>query len=426
MLYSTSPGPVASRDGSSSYYQVFPYDDDEQSVGNPPAADPYYADFMIQFAQQEAGTPLAAYVRQWLAQTGAAASADNYVAAIDSGGPSRPLSELPLDYYAPGLGYLYVKDGWGPKAESLNFELGFPTTPSASHLDSGSFQIERGGRWLTANTTGYDSMVTGYAGVGQAPIRSPLANNSVLVAGRGMADAYGGPDYVDGPPLVTRLETRPGYAFASVDLSKAYRAQNSAYPARDDNPAVKSVVRDFVYVRGLDALVVFDRIESATSGAAKTFLLHFPNVPSVQSGSALGTNGDQALRLMSLTPAGQRPVTIRVIDESANSDHDTHTNYQHRLEEETSGQLQSYLINVVQARDTSSADLAAGMTEDATSFTITLRHPTLGSAVIKLNKGMSSSGGAFGYAASGTPSSLTALTDSVQAIQVTDNGPVWR
>ena len=38
----------------------------------------------------------------------------------------------------------------------------------------------------------------------------------------------------------------------------------------------------------------------------------------------------------------------------------------------------------------------------ASSFTVTLSHPSRGSAVLRLNKGAQSSGGEFGYAASGT------------------------
>ena len=53
--------------------------------------------------------------------------------------------------------------------------------------------------------------------------------------------------------------------------------------------------------------------------------------------------------------------------------------------------------------------------------TIQLDHPTLGHAVIELNKGLVSSGGAVGYSATGVPTNLTSLLDHVQSIQVTDN-----
>jgi hypothetical protein len=425
LLYSTSPGPLTARTSSDTSYQLFPSDDDEMSVGSPAAADAYYADFMTEFAVLQAGTPMAAYARQWLAQTGAASRTDNYVAAADPGGPAQSYSSLPLDYYAAGPGYLYAKGGWSNGSTSLELAMGFPATTAHSHLDAGSFQISRGGQWLTANTIGYSSMVNGDGGTGQAEIRSPIANNSVLVNGRGMADAYASPDYVNGPPVVTRMESRPGDAFASVDLSAAYRAVNSAYPERDDNPAVASVVRDFVYVRGMDALVILDRVASTTPSATKTFLLHFPNAPVVTGNTAVGTNGNQALVLTNLTPAGQAPAAMRVVNEAANSDNDPATDYQYRLEQETSGRSQSYMINVLQARDAGGANLSATMTEDAQGFTITLTSASGQRAVVQLAKGMASTGGAFGYSAGGGSPALTPLLGYVQGMNVTDQGPVW-
>jgi hypothetical protein len=70
----------------------------------------------------------------------------------------------------------------------------------------------------------------------------------------------------------------------------------------------------------------------------------------------------------------------------------------------------------MQARDATGQDITATLTENSSSFTITLSHATLGTAVIKLGKGMASTGGSFGYATSGIPLSMTPLATSVQAI----------
>jgi hypothetical protein len=53
-----------------------------------------------------------------------------------------------------------------------------------------------------------------------------------------------------------------------------------------------------------------------------------------------------------------------------------------------------------------------------------MTHPTLGNATAVFKKGATSTGGQFGFAASGTPA-LSDLTTSVQGITVTDNGPLW-
>ena len=60
-----------------------------------------------------------------------------------------------------------------------------------------------------------------------------------------------------------------------------------------------------MYVRSLDALVVLDRMESNSTSDKKTFLLHFPNAPTVSGNTVVGLNGSQSLKLTTLTPAGQ-------------------------------------------------------------------------------------------------------------------------
>src|SRR5262249_29943182 len=99
--------------------------------------------------------------------------------------------------------------------------------------------------------------------------------------------------------------------------------------------------------------------------------------------------------------------------------------YQYRMEENSTGAAQNFLLNVLQARDASGANVVSSLTQDATSWTIQLDHPTLGHAVIVLNKGLTSTGGAVGYSATGVPTSLTPLLDHVQSMQVTDNGVTW-
>src|SRR5207248_189967 len=170
--------------------------------------------------------------------------------------------------------------------------------------------------------------------------------------------------------------------------------------------------------------VVFDRVQSNSASSPKTFLLHFPNSPTISGNTVVGVNGNQALKLTALTPAGQSAPTMKVVNEAVSSSGAADPQY--RLEETTSGQAQSYLINVIQARGTTGADLTVTMTEDANGFTITLVDPTTGkTAVVKLNKGMSSAGGSFGYSATGTPTSFTPLTSQAQRVHATANGVTW-
>ena len=425
LIYSTSPGSLASPNGGS-YYQVFPFNDDAYSSGFPKANNTDYADFMTVMAGELASTNLGSYTRQWLSKVGAVP--DYYVAAVDPGGTSLPFSTLPTDYYAPGPGYLYAKSNWTSSAMSLGFQLGWAFDGGVGHgqSDAGSFQISRNGQWLTKESTGYTGDLVGYGGTGTAWVGSEFGHNGLLFQGKGLVDRQ----YANGAPRVTRIESNPDYTFASVDLTSAFRTSNNPYAGTYDNPLAGSVVRDFVYVRELGALIVLDRMESRSTtvpaqAVEKTFLLHFPNTPIVSGNTVLGVNGDQALKLTALTPAGQSSPVFRVVDEAPAATVSS-IDYQYRLEATTTGSAQSYLINVLQARDLTAADLSIAMTEDAAGFTITLRDPTTGkTAVVKLDKGMSSTGGSFGISQVGTPTSLPPLTSGVQPIQVTADGVTW-
>jgi hypothetical protein len=303
--------------------------------------------------------------------------------------------------------------------------MGGLTGVGHDHLDEGSFQMLLGDQWLTKETPAYTGNITGYNGVGTEWAGSTVGHNGLLFDGQGLAD-----EYANGPPVVTRLESQPAYTFASVDLTPAYRTTLNPYAGAHDNPYVNSVVRDFVYVPALDTLLVFDRTEGssdkiAASTVDKTFLLHFPNAPTQQGTNTwLGVNGDQALQLTVLTPQGQSAATFKVVNELPGTPDGT-TDYQYRLEETTTGQAQSYLINVLQARSVNGSNVSATMTEDASGFTITLADPTRGTAVIRLSKGMASSGGSFAFSPSGTPTASTSLTSKVQGIRVTQNGVIW-
>ena len=115
IIYDTSLSPIG---GS---YIGFPYGDDEFSNGQPAFSgasyqiDTYYTgeytDFMTMIAIYDANEPIGEYAREWLDTI--QGQDEPWVAAVDPGGTALPFSSLPLDYYAPGQGYLYTKNTWG-------------------------------------------------------------------------------------------------------------------------------------------------------------------------------------------------------------------------------------------------------------------------------------------------------------------------
>jgi len=419
LIYATTPAPTTLRGSSTQAYEVFPYQDDEFWRYGGSAQGNYDGDFMRTAANLWAGQPVGQYARRWLNMVNPANSP--WVSAVDNGSATREFTALPLDYYSPGIRYLYARNQWGPQATSAQFQLGQAEPQDGhQHLDAGSFQLWRNGRWLSRETAGYSEQIAGFAGQGTVENRATLGHNGIVFSGNfkglGIANAY-----VDGFPQTLRLESRPAYAYAAVDLSKAYRASGSTHTTgggapRDDNPYVKSAIREFVFVRALETLVVLDRLESRVAtgwdstpaaNVVKTFVLHFEQSPTVQgANSVLGVNGNQALQVTTLVPSAP---TYRVVNEGGAIG-------QYRLEVDTSGSAQTHFLHVLQARDATAANVSATLNETATTYTVTLQHPTAGNATVTFNKGMTSTGGSVNGAA---------LTGGVQSIQVTDNGPVW-
>jgi hypothetical protein len=215
-----------------------------------------------------------------------------------------------------------------------------------------------------------------------------------------------------------RVHRSNQFSFAATNLTGVYRAVRP----QNDNPAVASIVREYLFIRPMETLLVFDRLASNSVGGTpaasitKTFLAHFENSPQITSStSALGVNGSNALRLITLVPANP---AYRVVNEANGGSASV---AQYRLEVETSGQAQSHFLHVLQARDASGPDISASVQETASSFQVNLSHPSSGTATLVFNKGMTSSGGSVSI--NGGPA--VTLLNRVQGLQITANGPQW-
>ena len=136
MVYGTSVTPI---DGN---YIQFPYGNEEVPVTGMPVNTFYYSDFMTMIADEYSNEPVGEYAREWLNTVGP--QTNTWVAAVDPGGTALSFSTLPLDYYAPGTGYLFTKNTWASTAMSVLIQLGEGS--NGSHMDSdwGSFQIYSG------------------------------------------------------------------------------------------------------------------------------------------------------------------------------------------------------------------------------------------------------------------------------------------
>src|SRR3989339_516001 len=438
LIHATTPKETITNSLAASH-AIFPYADDEFFLGN--SGESFYAlygaenigNFMTTAANIWSGLAVGQYAREYLNKY--SPNAFYAVSSLDNSGTARSFTNLALDYYASGQKHFYTRNSWNENSTVVNLQMGSPNAAAHHHRDNGSFQIWRNGRWLTRETVSYVDTFIGFNNSGTAMSADAITHNAILFEGIGQA----GVGYADGPSNVVRLESRSNYSYTAVDLSNAYRAHASDYTEggkpRDDNPHAKSLIREFLFIKPLETLVVFDRMESTAydrgtelgtetpmvndaSLVRKTFVAHFEDSAVLsQSGNNYRARlGTEEVRISTLVPSN--PAYVLVADEGGDG------TGQKRLEITTSGSAQSYFLTVLQSKSSSDSDLTFNLSETSTQYDLTITHPTKGSARVIFNKGMTSSGGSFGYASSGTPA-VSNLIGSVQTMTVGDSGPVW-
>jgi hypothetical protein len=398
LVYATPPGATADLG-----WTFFPHCDAGRGLESS-LVGPDVGNFMAAAAMRWRDAPVGAHARRWLELTGAPRSP--HVAAVDPGGASRPLSELPLDYYAPGARWLFARTGWTPRDTAVFLQLGDRDVRHVghAHVDWGSFQLWRGGRYLSRETATYlGDRRHAIAGPGGGPPVDGLTaagHNTLLVEGQGSAAS---PARVMGEVQVLRLESRPAYAYAAADLS------GTATRPRDGNRAIASWVREFLFLRGLETLVVLDRVATRDPGATRTFLAHCEEKPDVHGGAATCRVGDQALVLTVLLPAAPE---YRLVREGGAVG-------QWRVEVDARpGAPDGLVLAVLQAKDARAPALSPRLTAAAGGgFVLALDAGTS----IAFEGGMVSRGGAVTVGGA-----AIRLTEGVQDISVTEAGPAWR
>lgn len=400
MIYQITPQRTPTKSSSSPYYQVMPFDDDE---GQQDASRADYGNLMTVLAQKWSAVPLGQYARQWLNTV--SPSRGVFAQSTDPGGTALAFSSLPLDYYSPGPGYFFARNKWGSGSTYLQLQAGWYNRTGHVHADQGNFHVWRNGYWLTKETTGYTDSITDWGGSGTTDTEHAPSHNTLFYNGDGPPISYS-----KGNPTVSRLETQQNYAYLATDLTQAMRASDSRF----DNPTASTTVREYLFVRPLETLVILDRMLSSSSTTKAGIAIHFENNPTVNGTKVISTNGTEALEVTSLLSAP----TSRVVNEGASG--------RYRLELEKTGQTQNYFLTVLQARSSTGSSLTATASEDSSTITVTLVHPTLGSAKVVFAKGSTSTGGQFGYSSTTTPpTSLSALATTVASSAVSDTGLSW-
>ena len=190
------------------------------------------------------------------------------------------VAEVSLDgfakqYYAPGIGELYMRSGWERDATWVNLIAG-PYTESHAHQDQGSLMLYKDG-WL-----GYDGVIDSSNGI----IQETGSHSLVRI------DSGGTPirQVVNTQSQLVSLHRGDDWMYAAADLTPAYGG----------NAAISKVQRELVYLEP-NAIIVYDRVASSGS-TTQTWQLATPVAPSV-SGTVATISGAHQLRVQRLAPA---------------------------------------------------------------------------------------------------------------------------
>jgi hypothetical protein len=398
------------------------------TTGGCGAESQYYGDFMQAAATEYGATNVGRYARQWL--TTVKPAVGPLYRSVDTGGSAVAFSNLPPDYYSSGAQYMYAHDAWAATGTAMLWQMGLnqganPSPTSALgtghyHQDAGTFQASRKGVNIIRETPAYGETVAGYGSVGTVDAATGFAHNIPLIGGQASINLFGA--CADGPGVVKRLETQPGYAFAVTDLTLTYQNNvcDSGHPERE-NPYAVIVVREYHYFRGINVLVILDRLQTDTAARSTTFVSHCETSPTVAGATVACIDGAQEAFYTALAPSAP---TISLVAENANSA--TAENWQYRIEANNAnpGNVVSYNIYTIQLGDAAGfTALTPGIVDSAPgtpasgTFTITID----GNDSLVVNKGTVSSGGTI--KAAGVTTTLSTI---VHAMTITSSGPVWQ
>jgi hypothetical protein len=417
-IYMTPPQPTSSNGRSG--WDVFPFSDDQNWQNGGPAEVSYVGNFMSVAANQWGNVGIGKFARQWLNMVNP--SVDRIIQAVDAGGgtPAMAFSNLPLDYFDPGPRFMAGRNNWTANATAYLWQMGDHYSDGHNHDDWGTFQIHRKGKWLTRETPSYGETVAGYGGSSSQGAYTGYAHNVPFINGSAGINVQGGSDNYNAPPNVRRLESQTGYAYADVDLTGVYRNDQccSGHPERG-NPAAVHVEREYFFIRDIETTLIFDRLQSDTAARSKTFVFHCETNPTAVDANHVNCiNGNQQLYVTTLLPA--TPSSRSIFNEKMS----VAQNNQYRVEiNDLPGATQSYTLHVLQAMDTAGTAVLTPTLVDSSPGT-----PASGILTVRLDanhslvlaKGMSSSGGSITL-----NGQTTNLATTVQAISITDAGPVW-
>jgi hypothetical protein len=425
LLYSTFPTPTVGtlRNGP----DMFPFSDTQTWQNGAPATVQYIGDIVVQLAQVFNGTNEGQYLRQWIANYSPTVNVTSQ--ATDPGGTASVYNLLPLDYYAAGYHLALGRSDWTNNATVFQLQMGDNYSINHNHADWGTFQIYRKGKWLTRESAGYGNTIQCFGGGSSGCDTSTfIAHNGPVINGLGGVAVTGGTSGQawNGPPQVTRIESQPGYFFASNTLQTGggtgqgvYRNEiaQPGHPERENTSAV-SIVRDTIFIRDIATTVILDRLQADTSARPKTFLIKcetaFVSVDSSHIQCQPGSS--QQLAVTTLLPSAPSYTFVTENEKNGSNPVPALTQFRAEITDSSPSAALSYMLHVLQAMDTTGTLLSPSIVDNGTTWTITLD----ANHSLTLAKGAVSTGGSVTISGTTTP-----FTTSAQTLTISTTGLTW-
>jgi hypothetical protein len=423
IIYSTSPKPNSQTNS----YTTFPFSDDSDSWGFPVWARGGYqggmdtndwGDFMVLMVEPYLNKPMGQYTQQWINMVNPTNSP--WVIGTATSGFVSSFTNLPLDYYASGPQFLITRNSWASNAVVVFLQLGCNIDHcSHTHQDVGTFQICMGSESLALEHTGYSTTFADGTQDGW-----PTAHNSIVFNQQGCQ--LGNPN-VMGIPQTISVQSSPNYSYSAVNLTPSYFYTNQNVPA-------SYVLREFLFIKPLNTLVVVDRLQSSSSGIVQQFCLHTMGVPTTTSNTNVNfASGNYELFMTTLpTVSGNYYTVTNEGDADLSSQIQNFYAPVYRLQDNISGVMNTVFVHSITmggvgtnpVTTTISGINSPNQEAGSGTWTINFTSANSGNATLVLNQGVFSLGGSFGYTSSGVPL-LSPLSIGIQNIDVTTNGVFW-
>jgi hypothetical protein len=227
---------------------------------------------------------------------------------------------------------LIGRSSWAADATMVHFLVGGEAYDH-THSHFNSYQIRRGGVWLSNELYGYD--VTPFPGVfksrpGDSKYLGTRYHNTVLMNGHGGNNGRIMATEQTTPARMTRGETSYEHMYARGDASGQYASTRWVAAGYESNNA-ENFIRDFLYVKP-DLVAFADDVSySAPSVSPTTWIARFPRAPVITGQKITSEYGGQKIVQDIVVPSAAKFTVVNELSENPDLD-DYHTQPRFRVE----------------------------------------------------------------------------------------------